>query len=51
MQVPKFSFTAVDGPISIARDGEVGDEYDEVTLHVRCIGCCRCFEPATVSSG
>ncbi len=32
MQVPKFSFTAVDGPISIARDGEVGDEFDEVTL-------------------
>ena len=32
MQVPKFTFTAVGGPISIARDGEVGDEYDEVTL-------------------
>jgi diacylglycerol kinase family enzyme/membrane-associated phospholipid phosphatase len=29
MQVPKFAFTAVDGPTVVAHDGEVGDEYSE----------------------
>lgn len=28
LQVPEFGFAAVDGPTVIARDGEVGDEYD-----------------------
>jgi diacylglycerol kinase family enzyme/membrane-associated phospholipid phosphatase len=32
MQVPEFSFTSVDGPILVARDGEVGDEYEQVTF-------------------
>ena len=27
IQAPQFSFTAVDGPTPVARDGEVGDEY------------------------
>src|SRR6185312_4972733 len=29
MQVPQFSFSAVDAPTVIAHDGEVGDRYDE----------------------
>ncbi len=32
MQVPEFTFTSVDGPIPVARDGEVGEEYDEATF-------------------
>ncbi|MDT5351301.1 MAG: hypothetical protein QOH91_4588 [Mycobacterium sp.] len=32
MQVPQFSFTAVDAPTVIAHDGEVGEEYDEATF-------------------
>lgn len=32
MQVPQFSFTAVDGPTVIAHDGEVGEEYDEASF-------------------
>ena len=32
MQVPKFSFSAVDGPTVIAHDGEVGERYDEVSF-------------------
>ena len=30
LQVPQFGFTAVDGPIPVARDGEVTEEYDSV---------------------
>lgn len=29
LQVPEFSFSAVDGPTTVARDGEVGDKYDQ----------------------
>lgn len=29
LQVPEFSFSAVDGPTVVACDGEVGDEYDK----------------------
>lgn len=32
MQVPQFTFTAVDGPTVIAHDGEVGEEYDKATF-------------------
>jgi undecaprenyl-diphosphatase len=32
LQVPEFSFTAVDGPTTLAHDGEVGREYREVTF-------------------
>ena len=32
MQVPEFSFSAVDGPTVVARDGEVGDEYEEASF-------------------
>jgi len=32
MQVPEFSFSAVDAPTVIARDGEVGDEYDHASF-------------------
>lgn len=32
LQVPEFAFTAVDGPTVIARDGEVGDEYEKASF-------------------
>ncbi|MEE3065724.1 MAG: diacylglycerol kinase family protein [Actinomycetota bacterium] len=32
LQVPEFSFTAVDAPTVIAHDGEVGDEYREASF-------------------
>lgn len=32
LQVPEFSFVAVDGPTVIACDGEVGDEYEKATF-------------------
>lgn len=32
MQVPEFTFTALDGPTVIAHDGEVGDEYEQATF-------------------
>ncbi|QLL08004.1 bifunctional phosphatase PAP2/diacylglycerol kinase family protein [Mycobacterium vicinigordonae] len=32
MQVPEFTFTAVDGPTVVAHDGEVGEEYTEATF-------------------
>ena len=32
LQVPEFSFTAVDGPTALARDGEVGSKYGDVTF-------------------
>ncbi|ORA56923.1 bifunctional phosphatase PAP2/diacylglycerol kinase family protein [Mycobacteroides franklinii] len=35
LQVPEFSFTAVDGPTVLARDGEAGDKYTEATFKVR----------------
>jgi undecaprenyl-diphosphatase len=35
MQVPEFSFEAVDGPIPLARDGEVGDTYDRASFTAR----------------
>lgn len=35
LQVPEFSFTAVDGPTPIARDGEVSGDYDRATFTAR----------------
>ncbi|NGX05922.1 diacylglycerol kinase family protein [Mycobacteroides franklinii] len=35
LQVPEFSFTAVDGPTVLARDGEAGDKYTEARFTVR----------------
>jgi undecaprenyl-diphosphatase len=35
MQVPEFSFEAVDGPTPIARDGEVGSTYDKASFTAR----------------
>jgi undecaprenyl-diphosphatase len=32
LQVPEFTFESVDGPIPIAHDGEVGEEFDKVTF-------------------
>ncbi|OBB62878.1 bifunctional phosphatase PAP2/diacylglycerol kinase family protein [Mycobacterium sp. 852014-50255_SCH5639931] len=32
LQVPEFSFVAVDGPTVIACDGEVGDEYEKASF-------------------
>ncbi len=32
IQAPEFSFTAVDGPTPVARDGEVGDEYESASF-------------------
>ncbi|WP_078330384.1 bifunctional phosphatase PAP2/diacylglycerol kinase family protein [Mycobacteroides salmoniphilum] len=35
LQVPEFSFTAVDGPTVLARDGEAGDKLAEARFTVR----------------
>ncbi|WP_078290823.1 bifunctional phosphatase PAP2/diacylglycerol kinase family protein [Mycobacterium sp. D16R24] len=35
LQVPEFSFTAVDGPTALARDGEAGDKLAEAHFTVR----------------
>ncbi|MCV7091838.1 bifunctional phosphatase PAP2/diacylglycerol kinase family protein [Mycobacterium interjectum] len=35
LQVPEFSFSAVDGPTVIAHDGEVGDEYDHASFSAK----------------
>lgn len=35
LQVPVFEFESVDGPIPIARDGEIGDEYEKVSVSAR----------------
>lgn len=35
LQVPEFSFTSVDGPVTIAHDGEVGERYESATFTVR----------------
>ncbi|MFV0494912.1 bifunctional phosphatase PAP2/diacylglycerol kinase family protein [Mycobacterium sp.] len=35
MQVPRFSFTAVDGPTVIAHDGEVGKVYSEAVFEAK----------------
>lgn len=35
LRVPEFSFTSVDGPITIAHDGEVGDRYESATFSVQ----------------
>ena len=35
MQVPEFSFEAVDGPTPLARDGEVGDTYERASFTAR----------------
>ena len=32
IQAPEFRFTAVDGPTPIARDGEIGDEYESASF-------------------
>ncbi|OBK23651.1 phosphoesterase [Mycobacterium asiaticum] len=32
MQVPEFTFVAVDAPTVVAHDGEVGEEYEQVTF-------------------
>ncbi|MFN8032759.1 MAG: diacylglycerol kinase family protein [Mycobacterium sp.] len=35
MQVPQFSFQAVDGPTPVARDGEVGSAYQQASFTAR----------------
>lgn len=35
LQVPEFSFTSVDGPTTIAHDGEVGERYESATFSVK----------------
>lgn len=35
LQVPEFSFSAVDGPTVVAHDGEVGEKYDEARFVVK----------------
>ncbi|MGZ4530077.1 MAG: diacylglycerol kinase family protein [Mycobacterium sp.] len=35
LQVPEFSFAAVDGPTVIACDGEVGDEYEKASFSAK----------------
>ncbi|MDM3975594.1 diacylglycerol kinase family protein [Mycobacterium marseillense] len=35
LQVPEFSFSAVDGPTTIARDGEVDDRYDNASFSAK----------------
>jgi diacylglycerol kinase family enzyme/membrane-associated phospholipid phosphatase len=35
LQVPEFEFASLDGPIPVARDGEVGKEYDKVSFSAR----------------
>jgi len=35
MQVPEFSFEAVDGPTPVARDGEVGSAYGQASFTAR----------------
>jgi len=35
MQVPEFSFEAVDGPTPVARDGEVGSAYGQASFSAR----------------
>ncbi|ALR13787.1 phosphoesterase [Mycobacteroides saopaulense] len=35
LQVPEFSFTAIDGPTTLARDGEAGDKVSEASFKVR----------------
>ncbi|WP_059015424.1 bifunctional phosphatase PAP2/diacylglycerol kinase family protein [Mycobacterium sp. M26] len=35
MQVPEFTFEAVDGPTPVARDGEVGSTYDKASFTAR----------------
>ncbi|WP_078315515.1 bifunctional phosphatase PAP2/diacylglycerol kinase family protein [Mycobacterium sp. D16Q16] len=43
LQVPEFSFTAVDGPTVLARDGEAGDKLAEAsfTVHYRALAVFR----------
>ncbi|CAN5364150.1 bifunctional phosphatase PAP2/diacylglycerol kinase family protein [soil metagenome] len=35
LQVPEFAFDSLDGPILVARDGEVGDEFESVSFTTR----------------
>ena len=35
MHVPQFSFTCVDGPTTVAHDGEVSGQYEHLDLRVR----------------
>jgi undecaprenyl-diphosphatase len=35
IQAPEFSFEAVDGPTPLARDGEVGDDYEKATFSAK----------------
>ncbi len=35
LQVPEFRFTAVDGPTTVAHDGEVGEQLSEASFTVR----------------
>ena len=35
MHVPQFSFTCVDGPTTLAHDGEVSGQYEHLSLRVR----------------
>ena len=35
IQAPEFTFEAVDGPTPLARDGEIGDDYDKATFSAK----------------
>jgi diacylglycerol kinase family enzyme/membrane-associated phospholipid phosphatase len=35
LQVPEFAFTSLDGPITVAHDGEVGDEFESISFTTR----------------
>lgn len=35
LQVPEFTFESLDGPIPVAHDGEVGEEFDKATFNSR----------------
>ncbi|MDF2826692.1 MAG: phosphoesterase [Mycobacterium sp.] len=35
LQVPEFTFESLDGPIPVAHDGEIGEEFEKVTFHSR----------------
>jgi hypothetical protein len=43
-QVPEFSFTSLDGPTMIARDGEVGSAHESASFSVR-YRALRVFRP------
>ncbi|BBY85160.1 bifunctional phosphatase PAP2/diacylglycerol kinase family protein [Mycolicibacterium tokaiense] len=46
LQVPEFTFEAVDGPIPVARDGEVSEDFERVTFTSR-YRVLQVFQPRT----